>query len=396
MPVSNERVSFLLHAWSSRTATLAEEQEFFDWISDQEDENAVHAHIKQLVNGYAPGELLPAVDWEALYEHILEKRESSAPVEPLTHRLPWKYWVAAAAIILLLSAGTYWLLSTGSAQPSIAGKDQAPARSDIAPPAASRASLSLPDGTIILLDSVGNGSLANAGARNASKQNNELVYHSNISAIAEWHTLSNPRGSKPVHLQLADGSSVWLNAASSVTFPTIFAGSDRKVEITGEAYLEVAKDALKKFSVTANGITTEVLGTHFNINAYQNESDVRVTLLEGAVNVASPLQQTKLKPGQQAQMTPSGNIRVISDVNTEEVIAWKNNRFEFSDADIYAIMRQIERWYDVEVVFADKIPQQFNGSIHRQVNVSRLLDMLEKTGGVRFEILDKKVIVKKY
>jgi ferric-dicitrate binding protein FerR (iron transport regulator) len=207
----------------------------------------------------------------------------------------------------------------------------------------------------------------------------------------EYHTLNVPKGSKPMEVQLADGSQVWLNAASSITFPTRFSGDDRRVSITGEAYFEVSKDAGKKFLVSTNATTTEVLGTHFNINAYGNEPSVKITLLEGSVRVNGSI----IQPGQQA-LSAKGSVTVVDDINIEQVMAWKNGMFEFNETDIQTIMRQIERWYDVEVVFDGTITQHFNGTIPRQVNASKVLGMLEKTGGVRFSIEGKKVLVKKY
>jgi hypothetical protein len=266
---------------------------------------------------------------------------------------------------------------------------------DIAPPATNKATLTLANGKVIVLDHTGDGSLAEEGVANASKlDDGSIAYSEGTSSLVEFHTLQVPKGSKPMHLQLPDGSDVWLNAASSITFPNIFTGPERKVRVTGETYFEVTHDPTRPFIVSKDEMHVQVLGTKFNINAYDDESDLRVTLLEGEVNVSKAGIHESLRPGQQARLR-GGDIRLLNQVNTDEVMAWKNGLFEFNETDIQTIMRQVARWYNVEVEFNGVVTQHFNGSIQRQVNVSKVLKMLEKTGGIRFTIEGNKVIVKK-
>ncbi|HKZ67792.1 MAG TPA: FecR domain-containing protein, partial [Chitinophagaceae bacterium] len=188
---------------------------------------------------------------------------------------------------------------------------------------------------------------------------------------------------------------VWLNAASSIHFPVVFDGDERRVDITGEAYFEVAKNKQKPFRVEVNGTIVEVLGTHFNINSYADEASINTTLLEGSVRVIKDNDQKILSPGQQAQVNTKGELRSVKGVDTGEVVAWKNNFFSFNNTDIKRLMRQLSRWYDVDIVFKAENTEAvtFNGDISRTVNLSTVLKMLELTGEVSFSIEGKKIIV---
>jgi ferric-dicitrate binding protein FerR (iron transport regulator) len=199
---------------------------------------------------------------------------------------------------------------------------------------------------------------------------------------------------------LSDGSKVWLNAASSLKYPTAFTGKDRTVELSGEAYFQVAKNVALPFKVNVlrpgqqESLTIEVLGTEFNVMAYADEADQRTTLIDGAVKVSAADNQISLEPGQQARLKNAGSILdLIPSVDTDNILAWKNGLFKFQDAPIQDIMRQVSRWYDVEVVYGGKVDQQFIGTIRRQVNISTLLTILESTGWVHFLVDGKKITV---
>ena len=188
---------------------------------------------------------------------------------------------------------------------------------------------------------------------------------------------------------------VWLNAGSSIRFPASFEPSQRAVEITGEAYFEVAKDAKRPFTVKVNDLQVQVLGTHFNINAYGDEPVVKTTLLEGSVKVKNTASEKMLVPGQQAQLNAGGKLKVLSKVNTSEAVAWKNDLFSFNDTDIKSLMRQLARWYDAEIVMPENIePVTFTGQISRTANMSDVLKILAFTEEISFSIQGKKVIVK--
>jgi ferric-dicitrate binding protein FerR (iron transport regulator) len=200
---------------------------------------------------------------------------------------------------------------------------------------------------------------------------------------------------------LPDGSKVWLNAASSLRFPTGFAGHERKVELVGEAYFEVAKNAAMPFKVTVKPLPgntasapmeVEVLGTEFNINAYGDETDRRTTLIQGSVKITAGSGQSLLQPGQQARVN-TGGLQIMPGVDTDEVIAWKNGLFQFKEANIQSIMRQVSRWYDVEVEYNGNVNQLFFGKIPRRVPVSTVLKILESTGWAHFTIEGKKITV---
>ncbi|HXS54891.1 MAG TPA: FecR domain-containing protein, partial [Hanamia sp.] len=186
-----------------------------------------------------------------------------------------------------------------------------------------------------------------------------------------------------------DGSKVWLNAESSLTFPVAFPGEERKVEITGEAYFEVAHDANKKFIVTKGTTTVQVLGTHFNVNAYDDENSIKVTLLEGSVKVENVNNKVIIKPGEQAQVGKDNGIKVVNDLDIQQVIAWQKGLFEFNHADLASIMRQVSRWYDVEVIYDGKITEgKFGGGLSKSLPLSAVLKLME-ANGVKFQLEGK-------
>lgn len=197
-------------------------------------------------------------------------------------------------------------------------------------------------------------------------------------------------------LELTDGSKVWLNSSSSIRYPNRFAGAERKVEISGEVYFEVAHNATMPFRVQVAGKgLVEVLGTHFNINAYHDEPTVNTTLLEGSVRFTEATNNVELvlKPGQQSVLKPDGTMRLKGNVNTESVVAWKTGVFDFSGQEITAIMRQISRWYDVEVVFSGTVSHEtFSGIISRNSSVEEVIDLMAQ-GGVRSRISGRKIYV---
>ncbi|OJY81702.1 MAG: hypothetical protein BGP14_02685 [Sphingobacteriales bacterium 44-15] len=392
MKLSEDRVVYLLEVYSEGKATAEEEQELFNWVAKGE-EKPVKEHIEKLVSSYSSGEAVLPVDWEQLYQRIVE--EKSTKNIPLVRRIMWSYW-AAAAIALLLGTGYYFFMSlpVRKDRKDLVNIEQLN-KDDVAPPAAVNAVLTLANGQRIILDSTGNGMLAMQGAVKVMKlPDGQIAYHGTGKDV-QYNTLNNPRGSRVVGLTLADGSKVWLNAASSLRYPTAFTGKERKVEITGEAYFEVAHNPAMPFVVSKGGTTVRVLGTHFNINAYDDERSLNVTLLEGRVSVGSiagaPPQV--IIPGQQAQVGKSGDIELVNSVDLDEVMAWKNDLFSFKGAGIEGIMRQVSRWYDVDVVFEKQVTEKFYAEVSKATNVSTLLKMLEATKAVQFSIEGKTIRV---
>jgi transmembrane sensor len=332
-----------------------------------------------------------------IHERIGVKKNTA--VRPVT-RL-WYKRFAAAAIICFCLLGTYLLVKTGRkndlAKINTHKKlpDNANFKNDVAP-GGSKAMLTLADGSTIVLDDAQNGTLAQQGKTKVLKLDGKLAYNSTKTGVEEilYNTISTPRGGE-YQVVLPDGSQVWLNAASSLRFPTSFSGKERAVEITGEAYFEVAKKTNMPFVVKVNSAEIRVLGTHFNIMAYDEEALVKTTLLEGSVQFTSGSNQAILKPGQQSQLVNNGQLKVMDNVNLEEVMAWKNGMFHFERMDIETLMRQISRWYDVEVFYQDhNIEEKFIADIPRNTNLSDVLKALELTGKVQFTVEGKKVIVK--
>lgn len=317
----------------------------------------------------------------------------------------WQISAAAAVILMMLCTGIYFIFFSKSSKLQIV-KTSAPKtnlKNDIAP-GGNKAVLTLADGSTIILDSASNGTISQQGSMKVQKLDNGLLaYTVNGKQVTEndeafYNTISTPRGGQ-YQVTLSDGTKVWLNAASSIRFPVLFTGAERKVEITGEAYLEVAKNKAIPFKVKVASSEIEVLGTHFNINAYNDESSIKTTLLEGMVKVSEASQPSKfLKPGQQAVINKSstgsgGKINVIDNADTEEATAWINGRFQFKSADLKSILRQISRWYDVDVVYKGNVNLHFTGQLTRNANVSMIFEKLKLTGEVQFQIEGNKIVV---
>lgn len=313
------------------------------------------------------------------------------------------YRYGAAAVVLLL-AGAVWIFThNAKTNKSTAGNNSTIAiQKDIAP-GTTKAVLTLADGRKINLDSAGDAKLAEQAGITISKENGQLVYKQNGSATnaTEYNTLATAKGETFV-AQLADGTLAWLNAGSSIRYPVSFSGSERVVDISGEVYFEVRHDASKPFHVRVlrqndTPLDIQVLGTHFNVNDYADEEMIKTTLVEGSVKISARDKIKILKPRQQAQVSNGTNekdIRVISDVNTDEVIAWKNGLFNFNGADIPTAMRQLARWYNIDVVYEGEIPRdKFRGKVQRKFNLSQSLEILERAG-LKFKVEGRKLIVK--
>jgi transmembrane sensor len=307
--------------------------------------------------------------------------------------------VAAAAVLLIGSIAVYQFAFTNDMNQQIVLNKPENKKQDVSP-GGNKAILTLSDGSAIVLDSAANGTLAQQGISKIIKlPNGQLVYNSLGGKPAEvlYNTITTPRGGQ-YQLILADGSKVWLNASSSLRFPATFTGKERKVELTGEAYFEVAKNASMPFKINVEGRSeVEVLGTHFNINSYVDEATINTTLLEGSVKVTgfSNHNSKLIVPGEQAQLHQNGLISLNKNLNMEEVMAWKNGNFYFNKASLQMVLRQLSRWYDVEIVYEGNVPQrEFEGEMERGLNLSQILKILEKNN-VHFKIEKNKLIVMK-
>src|SRR6185503_18584225 len=276
-----------------------------------------------------------------------------------TSRL-WPRIAAAASILIFLSVGGYFLLRK---QPNKTDAANYSALKQDAAPGGNKAVLMLANGKSIVLNDAKNGKLAEQGAVAIDKTSDgQIVYNTHGASVhaaskIAYNTMTTPRGGQ-YHLTLADGTNVWLNAASSLKYPVVFTGGERKVELTGEAYFEVVHNNAKPFRVVTNGETIEDIGTHFNVFAYGDEKAVKTTLLEGAVKVSTAASSVFLKPGQQSSVNQKEAKIDVASANIDEAVAWKNGLFEFNRADIPTVMRSLGRWYDLDIAYDGNIPQR--------------------------------------
>jgi hypothetical protein len=335
-----------------------------------------------------------------MLQSILERTQAKLPSQPHTqprpkvvplYRKPWFRYAAASVIVLILgTSGWLMLKDLSNTQDLAALPREQRFKNDIAP-ASQGVTLNPGNDKKIRLDSLLNGTLSLDDSVIIQKKDDQLTYGPGAEHVS-FHTIATGKG-KNYNLVLADGTKVWLDAESSLYFPTAFPGQERTVKVTGQAYFEVAKDRFKPFRVKFQDQVVEVLGTHFNINAH--EIVARTTLLEGSVRISNTASQSRiLAPGQQASLLPNGQWMMTADANIDEVMAWKNGLFRFNGASIKDIMVQLERWYDIKVDYANNINDvSLVARINRNENISTILSLLEMTGQVRFAIDGNKVTV---
>lgn len=300
-------------------------------------------------------------------------------------------WTAAAVLLLIAIVGYFYFTRSPRPLPL------QPMAHDKAAPQKNRATVTLSDGQTIYLDSTQtNSTFTQGGVRMVKKRGGEIAYEkaegNNVNEI-HYNTLTNPRGSRVIQMVLEDGSRVWLNAGSAVTYPVLFAKDIRRVVIEGEAYFEVKPEKKRKFEVHNGETAVEVLGTSFNVNTFKDDgSQNKITLLEGSVRIVTKNAARLLSPGQQAKVDRS--ISVLNDVDLDAVMAWKNGYFTFNNAGLQQVLNQIARWYDVDIVYEGQPePREFYGDIQRDLNLSEILKLLEKNN-VQFELRGNKLIVK--
>jgi ferric-dicitrate binding protein FerR (iron transport regulator) len=395
--MSDTRLQALFNRYV-HTADLspAEEEELMALLAEQANKNQVQQLIDQLVVHRGEEAVMEPAAAEAIMEAILQADRASAPaiapIRPIRHQFIRRF--AAAAVLLLMAAGIYWW----SARDTAAVSPFAFTVPDNIKPGGDKAVLTLADGTQVVLDTVQNGVLQSAGAITIRKtKDGQLVYEvtavtGDVPAAENYNTISTPNGGQ-YQVLLPDGSKVWLNAASSIRFPIAFTGKERKVTITGEAYFEIAASANRPFMVQANETTVQVLGTHFNMNSYTDERYLKTTLLEGSVKVVTGNSNVLLQPGQQAVSAIGGPVKAIDRADLEEAVAWKNGMFHMSEMPIPAMMRQVSRWYNVEVVYPNGVPAgTITGKFPRSMNFSSVLQVLLKSG-VSLRMEGQKIVV---
>lgn len=373
-------IRYLLKAYTGRIATPEEEEALFQWVMLHPDDTLLKAHIRELASGDA-GDIDKKVDWESLYNRILEKTNFRTPVRRLRRRL-----MVAAAFALLIGAGGLYFGQKAIRSPQKAPRVVSVTRDDVSP-GKEKAVLKAGNARVVL-----------------NKQDTSFVLAGNtvqVSAgglqIAEArpveYTLEVPRGGE-YSLTLADGTKVWLNAASTLRYPSVFNGTNREVWLEGEAYFQVYGKPEQPFIVHTSRQRIEVLGTEFNIQAYGDDKRSVTTLVQGKVSVESSGKSMILNPGEQALSDDEGAFSHATGVDIAGVTAWKNGYFRFNKAGIHTIMQELSRWYDVEVVYEPgPHGQLFGAMISRDNNLSEVLGMLEQTGDVHFRITGRKVEV---
>lgn len=381
-----EQLQDLTSKYLAGTATEAERRLLQDWYQKGTEEE-LRAPLSSIHTSEEEMEF-------ALFEKI-RRNMNEQPVEVPVRRMRWTRWVAAASVLLVIGMGSWFLLSRPDSSKSSASITAQHTGTDVLP-GYDGAILTTSEGSQIVLDSTGNGIIASQGKVQVSKQGGQLLYDATPATNDEvsYNTLTTPRGRK-FELVLADGTQVWLDAGSSITYPTAFTGSERKVTMTGQAYFEVAKDATRPFLVNVDGRgEVQVLGTHFNVNAYGEETLIRATLVEGSVKLNSANGEgLVMKPGEQAAFSAQGPIQRVAGFDMEEVLAWKNGFTAFRQADIKTIMRLAARWYDVDVEYEGTIPARtFTADVSRNVKLSQFLQILEASH-IRFQIEGRKLLV---
>jgi transmembrane sensor len=400
-PEENAFLQQWLQADPGREAMINDIRNQTDWMKDS------LKQMQQTSNSRIWDQLSSRLEEEGSWKP--EGAAVEVPVVPIAAGRHWWRRVAAAVAVAAIAGGGYWAVkhgSRGTVVPEV--QPQVAVRPTDALPGGNRATLTLSNGQQINLDNSGNGVVASQGNMNVTKLGDgQLAYNKasgeynkasgGVAAAALFNTLSTPRAGQ-FTLTLPDGSKVWLNNASSIRYPVAFTGASREVELTGEAYFEIAKDASHPFRVAVHKAdrtsTIEVLGTSFNIMAYDDEAAERTTLVEGSVRFINGSTTALLKPEEQSVLDEKGSLKTLDHVNIAEITAWKNGFFHFDHASLETTMRQLARWYDVDVKYEGNIPdQQFMGKIQRNLPLSAVLKGLENEH-VHFQLDGRQLVVK--
>ncbi|MEO6134157.1 MAG: FecR domain-containing protein [Ginsengibacter sp.] len=384
-----QRVAYLIAGFIKNALTENEHDELDSWVNESDHNMLLFEDLTDERNLMSNLEFIKKVQRGHSSESM--QLESKFRI-PTKKNIKKGTWIAAASIVVLLSVFFVYKYTVNK---PVSFENIALIDTTIINPGGNRATLTLGNGKVIDLANAGNGDIENSVSAHVSKSaDGELVYAKDSIAgnDADVHTLSTPLGGQYM-VTLADGTKVWLNAATTIKYLSVFSGKDRKVEMKGEAYFEVAKNAQKPFRVLLEDSTTiEVIGTHFNVQAYKDEKEMKVTLLEGIVNVVNIDKKMKLAPGTQAVINGK-EITKREVSNIEEIIGWKDGLFIFHDASIESIMTQIGRWFDAKIVYQSEIKQLFNVTLSRKEPLTKILKLLELNGYVHFTIKNKTIYV---
>ncbi|HWK06717.1 MAG TPA: FecR family protein [Puia sp.] len=372
---------YLVQQYLSGQLTASQRGELWGWLESEGNRAAfVDIVMPMMLAGQERGEY-SGEEWEEVLQAVLRSdktvedvpvlQEAPMPQEAPVKRMPhyrFRLW-GAAAVMILLAVGGYWRYTHPGRH------QQAPMAGNDVAPGADKAVLTLSGGRQLILDSTAADTVLTEGSDIVANASGRLAYNAGSSPGTGivYNTLTTPKGGQ-YQLVLCDGTKVWLNAASSLIYPTAFTGDERAVQMTGEVYFEVTHDKKRPFKVKVGGQIIEDIGTHFNVNAYTDEPIQTTTLLEGAVSIGGHT----LKPGEKAAVAASGTIQV-SKGDPEQAIAWKNGLFDFTDADLPTVMRQLARWYNVDIKYEGNIPErQFTGMIGRSLTLTQVLKGLTR------------------
>lgn len=395
--MGESRLHYLFRIYINKTATAAERGELMALLDSHENDEEIKALLAESWNEPSMQDFVfdeGQVNEMLSNIHDQEKLQPAAVVELKRSPFRWMRVAAAAILLLAVSGMAVWLSTTSTPSPA-AEKPAIIAKADAQiAPGGNKAVLTLANGANILLDSSREGTITVQGHVKVIQLNTGALSYadegSNEQEVA-YNTLSTPKGGQ-YQVVLADGTRVWLNASSSIRFPTKFTGRERHVSVTGEAYFEVAKKSGMPFSISVNEMRVEVLGTHFNIMAYEDESSINTTLLEGSVKVSKGGKEKILVPGQEAKLGKANDFKIV-EPDIAEVMAWKNGWFQFNATAVEDAMRQIARWYDVEVVYEAEVPDiHFSGMVSRQNSLSQVMKIMQE-GGLQFRIEGRKLFV---
>ena len=399
--ITLERIKPLLRKLIEGRLSAQENRELNEWADADAENQALLQRIsdpEQLEQDLQLLEQSNTHIFSRLQAAIPELATGSIKQAPVVHRIHFlrRGFLKYAAAVLLIAGMAGWVWFSSRSSHKLGEQEAVATNQQEVLPGGNKAMLTLADGTTIVLDNAGNGTIAQQGNTAIEKlSNGQIRYHhnGNASSASMTNTMRTPTGGQ-YQLTLPDGTGVWLNAASSISYPVAFSENERKVSITGEVYFETAKDPSKPFLVDINNRSTiTVLGTAFNVNAYTNERVLATTLLSGSVQVGAGQQMIILKPGQQSLQSIDNHIHINPAADLERAIAWKNGKFDFNGLDLPAIMRQLERWYDIKVEFAGPVSKEiFRGRLTRDLKLTEVLDILGNMD-VQYKLEGRKLIL---
>jgi transmembrane sensor len=388
----DQKFTELAEKWMNGTITPEEERLFTEWYNASEDREVI----------------VPAsfVSGEEAHRNRMFRRIRHQMTHDGNRRISGWIPAVAAAVLILAGSGTLWWKMGRATHFSTAQANAAPPAG--IRPVTDKATLTLGDGSTVDLEAVKDGSTTDNGNAVIDKRFAKLVYKTESPAkptsahpapssahatpATVYNTLTTPRGGM-YSILLPDGTRAWLNASSSLRYPTAFHGPTREVTLTGEAYFEVAPNPEQPFKVLVNGMTVDVIGTHFDVMAYDDESEITTTLLQGSVKVESAGKHQLLTPGEQSRLFKEDGRIASVQVDVDDAIAWKNGIFQFRSEDIRSVMRKVARWYDVEIKYEGSITEHFTGAVPRNADVSALLQTMELTNAVKFRVEGRTITV---